>query len=251
MTGARLVPLLLLPALVVACGDPGSPNAPEETPPTITMGDSVIGMVNHVMERLDTTGYRTHDYVSDVLDGVLILDCSYYVKQVLIRVSEPHYLRLPKSSRSGTTALAGDYHDFFTSLSPTDTLWERVDDISRARPGDIIAWKYDDSASTTGHVMIIYSSPQRSTCADTSQHRVYVNDAANSGHGDDTRDGSSEFAASYFYVALPGSNGQPSGVGIGKMWFNTGNDSYYRWSSCSGNVHPQEIAIGRLVHSWE
>ncbi len=134
----------------------------------------------------------------------------------------------------------------------TRTLWERVDDISRARPGDIIAWMYEEgSRSTTGHVMIIYSSPQRATCADTTQHWVYVNDAPNSGHGDDTRDGEGDYAARFSYVALPGSNGQPSGVGIGKMWFNTGSDPYYRWRSCTGDAHHERIAIGRPVHRWE
>ncbi len=31
------------------------------------------------------------------------------------------------------------------------------------------------------------------------------------------------------------------------MWFNTGENSYYRWSSPHGEAHYKEIAIGRMV----
>jgi len=54
------------------------------------------------------------------------------------------------------------------------------------------------------------------------------------------------------YHALDGyphANGtaSPSGVGIGKMWMNTGSNPYYRWSSCAGPQHFIDIKIGRML----
>ncbi len=213
-----------------------------------TMGDSVVRVVRHLLGKLDTTRYTNKGYVADTVRGRFDLDCSYWVKQVLTRVSPDHYDRLPKNSTSGNTAVAADYFDYFSSLSANDPYWERVPNISRARAGDVIAYAHDpdEGASTTGHVMIIFSTPHWSTCSDTLQHWVWVSDAARSGHGDDTRNGEGKYADDYDYVALLGSSGKHSGVGLGKMWFNTGTNPYYRWSKCSTDSLEATFAIGRL-----
>lgn len=213
-----------------------------------SMSDSVVSVVKRLMGLVDTTHYTNGGYVTDTVRGRFDLDCSYWAKQVLTRVSPFHYDEIPKSSASGTTALAADYFDHFNSLSASDSLWERVPNISQARAGDIIAYAHDpaEGASTTGHVMILMSTPRWSTCSDTLQHWVWVSDAARSGHGDDTRNGLGKYADDYDYVALPGSSNRPSGVGLGKMWFNTGTSPYYRWSKCSSAKQGATFAIGRL-----
>ena len=216
--------------------------------------DVVHDVVMEIMSRLDTTEYRTSNYVVDVEGGELRLDCSYWVKQVIERVSREHYDELPKNSSSLSTALAADYFKFFEAIRDGNyqsDLWEVVPNISEARAGDIIVYQYgdDNTGSTTGHVMIIMSTPVWSTCEDDLQHWVWVSDSANSGHAEDTRDGVTNYpgSESFEYDAKPGTNGEPSGVGIGKMWFNTGSSPYYRWSSCSGTQNFIPILIGRMV----
>lgn len=235
------------------------PNAPEkdddasaDATPASPLGAAVKASVDEIMLKLKRTLYTNSGYAEDP-DCLLALDCSAYVKLVLMALPPEYYEVLPKSSKNGKTALAEDYYEYFrrAPADPADAeLWMQVKHIKDVRPGDIIAYKYTDSGkhSTTGHVMVAYSRPAQSRCDDADQYWVYVSDSANSGHRDDTRNGKGPFAPSFHYVAYNGSHGEPSGVGIGKLWFNTGSSPYYRWNSCSGNKHSDiQIAIGRPI----
>jgi len=215
--------------------------------PETDLKGAVKDMVFNILSRLKWTKYTNRNYVYDINAGTLFVDCSFYVKQVIRKVSRAHYTSLPKSSSSGNTALAQDYFNFFNDLKEgniTSDLWEIVPNISQARAGDIIAYAYppEHEGPTTGHVMVIMSTPQWSNCADNQQHWVWVSDSGNSGHYDDNRNDLGMYKDIYDYNAIDG-----SGVGIGKMFFNTGTNPYYRWSSCSGEKNPTPILIGRMV----
>ena len=223
----------------------------------------IIDKVNLIMDNLKHTGYTNHNYIREDELGAMFTDCSGFVGHVLKQVSEKHYDELPrkecKACREDNECpckypLAADYYDYFVNMSTEpdgEHCWQRVEHIKDAQPGDVIAYKYDpeEGKSTTGHVMIIYSTPKQSTCSDTNQHYVQVVDSARSGHYKDTRNGEGPYSDKYEYKAWK--IDKPSGLGIGKMWFNTGSKPYYRWSSCSGDKHEANIAIGRPIECYQ
>ncbi|MCF8346527.1 MAG: hypothetical protein K9G38_04885 [Bacteroidales bacterium] len=215
-------------------------------------GGQVITEVDRVMSLLKTTRYTLTNYITDVENGRLELDCSKYVETILKEVSLFHYEQLPKSSKSGKTSLAKDYYNYFVTLpEEPDGLhcWIRIPSLAEARPGDMISYIHEEQGSTTGHVMIICSVPEPSEFNPV-EMSVVINDAANSGHFEDCRNGEGIYADDYSYISeMYFENGifKFSGVGIGTMWFYMGNNSYYRWRSASGPKVYKNIAIGRLV----
>lgn len=236
------------------------PQEPDEEPKNelleVITGDNIWGgrvitEVDRVMGLLKTTDYTLSNYIVDVEGGLLRVDCSKYVETILKKVSSIHYSELPKSSKSGLTSLAKDYHNHFISLpSEPDGIhcWIRINNLEDARPGDFISYVHDEG-NTTGHVMIICSYPQPSGYSPV-DYSLVVNDAANSGHNGDTRNKEGLYAEDYNYTAtlhIEESAMKFSGVGIGTMWFYIGNNSYYRWSSESGTQVNKSIAIGRMV----
>jgi hypothetical protein len=146
------------------------------------------------MEKVTTTHYQNSNYETNMDTGVWKLDCSYFVKQVVKKVSREHYDELPKNNSTLRTALAADYYKLFKAIKLgkyNSSLWQVIDDMSLVQPGDIIAYAYGGSThsdgGTTGHVMVIMSGAHHSSCSDSEQYWVWVADAANSGHYQDTR----------------------------------------------------------------
>ena len=218
------------------------------------LGDSVIKVIDSFMGSLNSTRYSNSRYIVDLNKGMLQVDCSFWVKQVITRVSEPHYNCISQSGTTQSAVLAKDYFNYFKALPKGGTdkkgMWKRVDDIANAKPGDIIVYKYGKGNvnSRTGHVMIIYSEPVRSTDADTTQFCVYISDSASSGHAEDTRNRKGKYSGQFLYNSMPGSSSRPSGVGIGKMWFNTGEKPYFRWNYSDGRKYYYDIVIGRMIN---
>jgi len=226
--------------------------------------EKIIDKVDSIMDNLKHTGYTNYDFIREDEIGAMFTDCSGFVGHVLKQVSEKHYDELPrmacKDCQENLTCpckypLAADYYDHFVEM-PTEPdekyCWQRVEHIKGAEPGDLIVYKYDpeEGKSTTGHVMIIYSTPKRSTCEDSDQYYVQVVDSARSGHYKDTRNSEGPYSDKYKYTAWKIE--EPSGLGIGTMWFNTDSkEPYYRWSSCSGTKHYANIAIGRPVECYQ
>ena len=215
-------------------------------------GGKVIMEIDRVMSLLRTTRYTLSNYVCDVEGGRLEVDCSKYVETILKKVSIIHYSELPKSSKSGLSSLAKDYHNHFVTLpsEPDEThCWIRIDNLEDSRPGDIISYIHAEEGSTTGHVMIICSYPEPSEFSPI-DYSLVVNDAANSGHYGDTRNNEGIYAEDYDYIPSLNFDGdlmKYSGVGIGTMWFYLGNNSYYRWSLGTGKQVNKSIAIGRMI----
>ena len=271
-TGALLLLLLFLPLLLWGCGssatvavkpaepvqaaqaadtevEPGEPaDLDQDMDVSNSMGPVVKNAVDQLLGQVKRTLYTNSGYATNP-ECLLAVDCSYYVKQVL-KGLPPIYYTLLQQSSGKTTALAEDYYEFFSGL-PTEfsgtQFWIRVEHIKDVRPGDIIACKYkDQDGPTTGHVMVAYTRAVQSRCSDKDQHWLYVSDSARSGHADDTRNSAGRYAKTFQYTAYEGGGGEPSGAGIGKMWFNTGKKPSYRWKSCSGAQHADFlIAIGR------
>jgi len=215
-------------------------------------GGKIIKEVDSVMSLLKITDYTLSNYIVDVEGGRLVLDCSKYLETILKEVSPFHYNELPKSSKSGRTSLAKDYYNHFITL-PSEPdgshCWIRINNPEDARPGDIISYIHDEGGSTTGHVMIICSYPLPSGYSPI-DYSFVVNDAANSGHYEDTRNKEGNYSEDYIYSATLHFDGgvmKFSGVGIGTMWFHIGSNSYYRWRSESGSKVHKSMAIGRMT----
>jgi hypothetical protein len=127
--------------------------------------------------------------------------------------------------------------------------FQKVSKVTEIAAGDLLAMKYPDGSSSTGHIVIAAASAQSMTtksptASDTTQYSLLILDCAKSGHGsDDTR------------KMHPNSFGS-SGLGRGTMrlYANTDGTVYgYTWSTYSNSrLYPQSeraVAIGRLVVS--
>ncbi|MFC2116232.1 hypothetical protein ACFLTU_07135 [Bacteroidota bacterium] len=215
-------------------------------------GGKVILEVDRVMSLLHKTKYTLSNYVTEVEDGRLDVDCSKYVETIMKEASLIHYQELPKSSKSGLTSLAKDYYNHFVTLpyEPDEShCWIRIENLEDARPGDIISYIHAEQGNTTGHVMIICSYPKPSEFSPV-DYSLDLNDAASSGHFGDTRNKEGIYSEDYTYIpTLHFDDGQMkySGIGIGTMWFHIGSNSYYRWNSESGRQVYKSIAIGRMI----
>lgn len=206
----------------------GSP--PESTvPASVRINEEAMRIVNNIQ----ITTYQ-HPTEVDEDKGIYKVDCSGLVDYVLKRVAEENYQKISYSN--DFRPYAEDFYHYFTTLpvgesaSPGD--WCQIETLVKAQAGDIIVYEYDqatkDRKGTTGHVMIITSTPVKEK---NGEYMVWVIDSANSGHGSDTR--------------------TSSGVGKGKMWFGVdhiGHPIYYRWSKPNGDRHSSGllgITIGR------
>jgi hypothetical protein len=191
-----------------------------------------------ILGDIKATSYQHQTQVS-AKDGIYRVDCSGLVDYILEQVAPTHYRQIPYQ-RHGRP-LARDFYAFFTSLPTHDRAeiggWCRVEKLAQARRGDILAYKYTPQVrqikGTTGHVLIIFSRPQK---LQNGEYVVLVVDSARSAHGDDTR-----------------REGQMMGVGRGKMWFGTDTDDrpvYYRWSGPAAprnESNIEGIAIARAL----
>ncbi|MFH0815336.1 MAG: hypothetical protein V1934_00760 [Methanobacteriota archaeon] len=202
----------------------------------VPSADRVANRAEYVVHMQQLTVYWHHTIIQEE-DFAYIADCSGFVDFVLNRELPGHYAQIAFDQNNESRPLAQDYYDYFASLGAGNSTaaWSRVAEMKDARPGDIIAYKHDPpSEGSTGHVMIIDSTPQPSDTP--GQYWVWVIDSALSGHGDDTRDTDDDNVRF------------TDGIGRGKMWFGVdgeGGPSYYRWSAVDGETHAVPLAIGR------
>jgi len=133
------------------------------------------------------------------------------------------------------------------TATPTTTGWIKITSITNVQIGDIIAIKYLDGATVTGHVMIVDAAPTVMAAlnpiqANTVQYAVDVLDSSSSVHGTfDTR-------------VLATGNDTGAGRGTLRIYANTnGTFAGYSWSNTSGSpfIAPSAriLTVGRLVTS--
>lgn len=129
-----------------------------------------------------------------------------------------------------TSPTAAMYHDAIQSQNGF-TQVSRVQDIAI---GDVLAIKYPDGLSSTGHVMVVRNVPQEITAtapivAGTRQYAIAVYDSSQSGHGStDTRkmaDGSwsSGVGAGIFRIYADETTNEI----VGHTWSTYSNSIYY------------------------
>jgi hypothetical protein len=169
----------------------------------------------------------------DEKQGVYLCDCSGLVGYVLNR----------SVGKDGTGALgdgrkrplAMDYEKFFAA-APVDpgenARWQRIERLTDARPGDVVAWRHEKPRpGNTGHVIIV---DQRPVVEKDGLVRLVFIDSTTRPQADDTRP--------------PGT----SGVGRGAMWFKVddkGRAVAHIRGSRNAEAKAEAISIGRALPS--
>jgi len=218
---------------------PISLNAIESSEPGIILKKKTESVISD----LKITGYTNNSYRYNTSKGILITDCSWFMKIIMKDLFPGHYRELPKSSKDVKTALAKDYFSFFEMLSSgkvKSIRWKAITKPEDLKPGDIIVYKHKDNSETTGHVMILISKQKNPPNRDF--YILEIADSARSPHSEDTREKG-------VYKAF-----KKSGAGIGKMVFfrsrknnNKGIFTAYGWKMSSKKIYKCIIRAGRLI----
>ena len=141
---------------------------------------------------LTQTDYQHVDNI-DPGAGVYDCDCSGFVGLVLSHVAEACYREItPEPGHARPRAFV--YYDFFAALSPGSSRgWSRVDRLTDASRGDVIAWRFPtiEIGKDTGPVLIVAKAAVIDP-SDAYDIRVY--DSSATPHFLDTRgDGAGQF----------------------------------------------------------
>jgi hypothetical protein len=133
--------------------------------------------------------------------------------------------------------------DFHTAIESGHG-FQRIDQVSQVRPGDIVAIRYPAGSHPTGHVLVVAAAPvSRSATAPlmpgTHQYELEIIDSSRTGHGPtDTR----HYAKGRFH----------SGVGEGplRLYVENGRIVGYSWSETKASEiyapDKRNMVIGRL-----
>jgi hypothetical protein len=172
----------------------------------MTLPEQIAAKAESIVNTLTQTDYQHHDHI-DPATGVYDCDCNGFVGFVLPAVAPQHFKLIPKETNQKRPR-AFKYYNFFASLTPESTgSWRRIDSLTDARRGDIMAWRFPtiETDENTGHVVIIAETPTLDPSGDFLVMRVY--DSANEAHFDDTRE--------------PGGQPSPTGkTGVGSGFIN-------------------------------
>jgi hypothetical protein len=159
-------------------------------------------------------------------------------------------IRRDSSIRPDRVPAPGRYVALFTALvTSRQAGWEPVTDVADLQPGDVVAWSYDNAASSNepghdhaarGHAFVVAGVPQPSGNA---SYLVQVWDSTGTPHGpNDTRRTNPK--------NLPDGGGKPSGLGSGTVRLDAGPDgslTAVHWTPTSGPVPAAHYGMGRPV----
>ena len=205
----------------------------------MTLPEQIAELAESIVNTLTQTDYQPDDHIVPAT-GVYDCDCNGFVGFVLSTVAPQLFALIPKETNQPRPR-AFEYYDFFASLTPESTGgWQRVDFLTDARRGDIMAWRFPtiEPDETTGHVVIVAETPSLDSSGAYFVMRVY--DSANEAHFDDTREPS----------------GQPSptgNTGVGSGFINFKVDgagrpiAYLFAPPPTAQYSYRPIAIGRAV----
>jgi hypothetical protein len=153
----------------------------------MSLPEQTAAAAESIVNTLTQTDYQHVDKI-DPATGVYDCDCKGFVGFVLTAVAPRHFALIPEETDQPRPR-AFEYFDFFASLTPESTGgWRRIDFLSDARRGDIMAWRFPtiEPDENTGHVVIVAETPSLDASGDFFVMRVY--DSAEEAHFDDTRE---------------------------------------------------------------
>jgi hypothetical protein len=207
----------------------------------MSLPQDVAAMAESIVNTLTQTDYQHVDNIDPSI-GVYDCDCNGFAAFILRAVALQNFEEIPIDTQLGSVESrprAFEYYDFFASLTPQSTGgWSRVNLLSDAGRGDIVAWRAPtiELHVNTGHVVILAETPTLDPSGEFYVVRVY--DSAAEAHFDDTR--------------MP--DGQPSptgatGVGSGFLNFKVDGEgrpiAYLFAPPITAPYSYRPIAIGR------
>jgi hypothetical protein len=182
---------------------------------------------------LNTMKMTVYQHVTDIdpAAGQYNCDCSGLVSFLLKKELPQHYKAITYPSRlkhPRAIEFAKNFAAAPADPKPTD-LWQHIQRVADARPGDLWAWHKDPLPETgsTGHIVLFDSTP-RQVAPDV--YEITVIDSTTKAHHDDTR------------------KPDETGVGRGTMYLQTdaqGHPIGYASRSAQGPFLHTPMAIGR------
>lgn len=193
---------------------------------------------------LKSTSY-SYTSLEDGERMVFNTDCSCFLDYTARNYIPTAYAEVPPDDTvSPPVPRASSWTQFIASLSPTDTHWQRIDDVTEMEAGDVFAYELPPGSKDTGHVMIAINqtsgagpvSPSVNPFPDqyAAAYWVYVADASSVLHQNDTRGPGKQFA---------------NGVGRGFLRAYVDSSGYplaFQFTETDG-VHNDTMAIGRPI----
>ena len=204
----------------------------------MALPEDIAALAENIVNTLTHTVYQHKDKI-DPAFGVYDCDCNGFVAHVLKSVAPDNLTAIPINTEqpgpNETRPRAFEYYDFFASLTSKSTgAWSRINLLSDAGRGDVMAWRHETikRGENTGHVVILAETPTLDASGAFYVVRVY--DFTEEAHFEDTR---------------PSPKGK-TGVGSGFIHFKVdgaGRPIAYLFSPpLDKQFDYLEIAIGRL-----
>ncbi len=156
----------------------------------MTLPLDIASMAESIVNTLTQTDYQHVDNI-DPGTGVYDCDCNGFAAFILRAVALQNFQAIPIDTQVGSVESrppAFEYYDFFASLTAQSPGgWSRVDLLTDAGRGDIMAWRSPtiEVHVDTGHVVILAETPALDASGEFYVVRVY--DSAAEAHFDDTR----------------------------------------------------------------
>lgn len=245
MLTRRLSPLLLSATASLAALTISAPRAAAQQadPPHLTWG---VLLVENVSPEYNLYGTSPNYVYWAGVNGAARYENRTQCNSLLTWLLRQGYgwsstdIRTWTGSTSPTAAL---WHD----LIENENGWSIVPSISAVQPGDVIAIRYPEGSSVSGHVATVVEPPLPRTATSplvpsSLQFEVTILDATSSGHGfSDTR------------LQPDGSWDTGAGIGIMRLYTTPDGSSLlgHTWSTSSGstfhNQSTRHIIIGRLA----
>jgi hypothetical protein len=151
-----------------------------------TRGASLASEARRIADFVNrSTSYYTHTTYMNESTGTRRSDCSGLIAYILSRKSPSGLALVPTNE---VRPVARDYYEYLaqrpTTASTISTArWRRILHPINLKSGDLVVYKYS-SGSTTGHVMMVASTPRVGRYREV---LVDVVDSAMSGHASDDR----------------------------------------------------------------
>jgi hypothetical protein len=212
-----VVPLLFLLTAAAPATQPASP------------------LVAHAHQILRTMKETLYQHVTDIdpAAGQYNCDCSGLVSYLLKKELPEHYKAVAYPARLKHPRAIEFSKSFAAAPAEpkASDLWQHVERVADARPGDLWAWHKDPLPATgsTGHIVLFDSTPKL-VSADV--YEIVVIDSTTKAHRDDTR------------------KADETGVGRGTMYLQTdaqGRPIGYASRSPQGPFLNTPMAIGRPI----
>jgi hypothetical protein len=212
------IPLLLV---LVAAAAP----ATQSTSP-------VVARAHQILSTMKPTLYQ-HATDNDAAAGQYNCDCSGLVSYMLRKELPEHYKAIAYAARLRHPRAIEFSKSFAAAPAEpkSSDLWQHVERVTDARPGDLWAWHKDPLPATgsTGHIVLFDSTP-RQVAAEV--YEITVIDSTTKPHRDDTR------------------KADETGVGRGTIYLQVdaqGHPIGYASRSAQGPFMHVPMAIGRPI----